>query len=127
MKIFMDRMRLLGRSYTPEAVARGAYAEAKAFVQITEAIRNGEEIGKVPGPRPRRFCKVRVWQMDKPAKTDQGDPWFEIQPVDEEGFAPNIPEEHPANQRYGPNAERFGILCTEDGKMLTPGRHPFSN
>lgn len=116
------------RGHEPREIASRAFALAKAFAEEAQAVRDGKIVADPPKPDAPLYVRVHLWDGSRgqhgERKLDENNqPIFEIQPVDRYAFAPNLPDEHPVNQRYYPNAIRSGRLCAADGKELAVNRN----
>lgn len=127
MYVELSRGRLRGRA--PEQIAEAAFQEAKAFVMVAQAHRNGKPIAdKAKGEAPA-YVLVHLWDGslgphgEPMMKPDTNEPVLEVQPVDRDAFAPNLPKDHPINQRYYPNARKSGRLCNAKGELLAAGNN----
>jgi hypothetical protein len=125
MAIYLDLVKGEMRGRDGKLVAQAAYARARDFVLVTQAIRGGAEIPTSVAPQslPVLYCKVTLWDLTlgehgAPVKDNNGRTVEEIQPVDRDAFAPNLPEDHPINQRYYPNALKSNRICDLDGKAI---------
>ena len=119
LKLSESRM----RGYNPQAIAQRAFAEARAFVRVTQGIRDGETVAEPTAETPA-WVKVRLWDGSRgthgePQLDASGQPATEVLPADRYAFAPNLPDDHPINQRFYPNALRNGALVTRDGAPAT--------
>lgn len=121
--IYMDLSKGELRNRDGKLVAQIAYARARDFVLVTQAIRGGAAIPEPAAPPAPLFCKVQLWdgskgQHGEPLADENGQPVFEVQPVDRDAFAPNLPKDHPINQRYYPNALAKGTICGPKGEPV---------
>lgn len=122
-RIFAEDMRFT-RGYSAEIVARRAFQKAKAFCEVAEAVRGGEEIKPLKVADEALFCLVDLWdgakgQHGEMAHDENGKTLQEVMPIDRYSFAPNLPAGHPVNQRFLPNAIKAGRLCDKEGALLT--------
>jgi hypothetical protein len=123
LAIYIERMRT-NRGYSPEAVAKKAFQQAKAFTAIAQSVRDGEAIPDMPVAPPPLFVQVDQWDGEKgehgELRRDKNNQIVkEVLPVDRKAHCPNLPEGHPINQRWLPNAMRAGRLCTLEGRLLS--------
>jgi hypothetical protein len=124
MHLYAERIRTRLGSYSPEAIAEQSFVDAAAFAREAQAIRDGKEIRNQRAEDAPLFVKVHLWDGSKGEHgapmlaPDTNEPIWEIMPVDRYAFAPNLPDGHPINQRWYPNALKSGRLCDQTGKAL---------
>ena len=127
--LYLDLMKGEMRGRDGKVVAQVAYSRARDFTLVTQAVRDGATLPEPQEELRPLFVRVRVWdangQHGTPMSDDNGQPIYETMPVDRDAFAPNLPIDHPINQRYAPLAARAKIgdspaLCDPLGKPLPP-------
>lgn len=121
--IYIDLMKGEMRGRDGKLAAQIAYSRARDFTLVSQAIREGAAIPEPKQDSKPLFCKVRLWdgskgQNGEPLSDENGQALFEVQPVDRDAFAPNLPADHPINQRFYPNALANGTLCDARGNAL---------
>jgi hypothetical protein len=110
-------------------LAEQAFAQAAAFEREAYLIQGGKAVvDRRHASEAPLFALVHLCDG---SKGEKGEPMFEedthkpiteVQPVDRYAFAPNLPEGHPINQRFAPNAIKSGRLCDEAGNLLPAER-----
>jgi hypothetical protein len=130
--IYIDLMKGEMRGRDGKAVAQAAYTRAKDFTLVTQALRDGASLPEPQAELKPLFIQVHLWDAEgeygKPMVDGNGQPIYEVQPVDRDAFAPNLPAGHPINQRYAPIAVRARVrhggkdvpaLCDPAGNPLS--------
>jgi len=137
-RMFADLANGRMRLRDPETIARQAYVESLAFVKVTSQILSGDvQIAKPQTQEKPLFVMVHLWNMadteksihGSPMNDPNGNPLYEIQPVDRYAFGPKLAKGHPVNQRFLGNAIRNTVrgqdgtpvpaLCNQTGKPLS--------
>lgn len=94
---------------THEGAALEAFKKAVAFEAVLNKIKSGELSADPVAPKPRKMVKVKLQRAKNDGTgfhdvTDlsTGEPIYKELPCDPHAYCPNVPLDHPANQRFVP-------------------------
>lgn len=107
--IYANEVKGKRAGFSGERVALESFRLAQEFLNIDAEIQTGGLSAERPPEPVAEFIEVDLWEQEgetwKPALDQYGRPVKERQLVDADAFAPNLPIEHPINQRAGQRAK----------------------
>lgn len=94
--------------FNSDHIAKEAYKRAAAFLRVADQVRSGELTIEPEKPKARQLVEVRLQRAKNDGSgfddilDERGDPITKKLPADPHAYCPNLPETHPANQRFVP-------------------------
>lgn len=96
------------QGFDHEHISLEAYRRAAAFQAVTEKVKAGTVSYAPQAAKPRQMVDVRL-KRARPEGNEfidildsQGNPIIKQMPADPYAYCPNLPADHPANQRFVP-------------------------
>lgn len=114
LQIYKDKVSRLGGSYSSDKLAEESFAEAKAFHDVAKRIFESGQIPKLEN-RERPTVWVHLWGPNDAGvmaplfDETTGKPVLAEMKGDLDGYAPNLPADHPHNQRFYLARDKAGL------------------